>query len=108
MAGEEQEKKNRREFSSTVDRKTARRLKARRSRNRGVYFGMGMFGMVGWTIAVYTLLGVALGVWIDGRWPGGYSWTLTLLLLGLGAGLYNAWYWVQKELEDSGDDDETP
>ena len=93
-------------FSDTVDQKAARRLKARRTRNRGVWFGMGMFGLVGWTVAIYTVLGIALGVWLDNRWPGTISWTLTLLLLGLGAGIYNAWYWVQKEIEPPGDDED--
>ena len=67
---------------------------------------MGMFGLVGWTVAIYTVLGIALGVWLDNRWPGTISWTLTLLLLGLGAGIYNAWYWVQKEIEPPGDDED--
>ncbi|MCR3921757.1 MAG: AtpZ/AtpI family protein [Firmicutes bacterium] len=91
--------KNKEELSDTVEKKVARRLKARRARQRGVWFGMGMFGLVGWTVAIYTILGVALGTWIDRRWPSDYSWTLMLLLLGLGAGIVNAWKWVKKEME---------
>jgi ATP synthase protein I len=83
-----------------VGRKAERRIKARQSGPRSVWFGMGMFGMVGWTVAVSTLLGVALGVWIDRTWPGRYSWTLTLLFAGLLAGLMNAWYWIRKESRD--------
>ncbi|MBT9140678.1 MAG: hypothetical protein DDT30_01256 [Dehalococcoidia bacterium] len=78
----------------------ARRLKARRTRQKGVWFGMGMFGLVGWTVAIYTVLGIALGLWIDRRYPNGYSWTLMFLLLGLGAGVLNAWRWIKNEIDE--------
>ena len=80
-----------------VGDKAARRIKARRTRDRSVWFGMGMFGLVGWTVAIYTVLGILLGTWLDRRWPLGFSWTLTLLLLGLIAGVLNAWHWINKE-----------
>jgi ATP synthase protein I len=53
--------------------------------------------MVGWTIAITTLIGVAIGIWMDRTWPSGYSWTLTMLFIGLIIGCMNAWYWVNKE-----------
>jgi ATP synthase protein I len=86
-----------------VGRKAERRIKARRSGPHSVWFGMGMFGLVGWTVAISTLLGVVLGVWIDRTWPSRYSWTLMLLLAGLMAGLMNAWYWVRKESREDED-----
>ena len=81
----------------TVGKKAERRIRARRSEDRSVWFGIGMFGMVGWTVAMTTLIGVALGVWIDRNWESSYSWTLTLLIVGLLAGCMNAWYWINKE-----------
>lgn len=87
-----------------VGSKAARRLKARRTRDRGVWFGLGMFGLVGWTVALYTTLGVFLGRWLDQRWPLGFSWTLTLLFLGLGAGVLNAWRWIKKEIGRNDDE----
>jgi ATP synthase protein I len=44
-----------------------------------------------------TLLGAALGLWLDSRYPGGRSWTLALLAAGLVFGCFNAWRWVAKE-----------
>jgi len=41
-------------------------------------------GMVGWSVACRTLLGAALGLWLDARYPGGHSWTLMWLAIGLG------------------------
>lgn len=88
--------KNHRSFLRDIGEKARRKLKARRSR-KSVWFALGMFGMVGWAVTLPTLMGLALGIWIDRRDPGQYSWTLMLLLLGLVLGCWNAWYWVTKE-----------
>jgi ATP synthase protein I len=85
------------EFSREVGAKAARKLKARRNPTRGVWFGLGMVGLIGWSVVVPTLLGAALGIWLDNRHPGSHSWTLTLLLIGLVIGCLNAWHWVAKE-----------
>ncbi|MBW6464757.1 MAG: AtpZ/AtpI family protein [Firmicutes bacterium] len=95
-----------RNLPGTVGRKASRRLKARRNRDRGVWFGLGLFGMVGWTIAITTLIGVAIGVWIDRTWPSSYSWTLMMLFIGLIIGCINAWYWINKESRFDDDNDE--
>jgi len=81
-----------------VARKAERKLKAQGQGHRSIWFGLGMFGLVGWAVAVPTLLGIALGVWLDARWPAAeLSWTLTFLGLGIALGCLNAWYWVQRE-----------
>jgi ATP synthase protein I len=84
-------------LSGLVGKKATRRIRARRTRDRNIWFGVGMFGVVGWTIAMTTIIGVVLGIWIDRTWPGPYSWTLTFLFIGLIIGCINAWYWVNKE-----------
>jgi ATP synthase protein I len=65
-------------------------------------------GLIGWSVAVPTLLGVALGLWLDHRQSGGRSWTLALLAAGLAIGCLNAWHWVDQQdremKEDRGDD----
>ncbi len=80
-----------------VGRKASRRIRARRTRDKSVWFGLGMFGMVGWTVAATTVIGVVIGLWIDRTWPGPISWTLTMLFIGLIVGCLNAWYWVSRE-----------
>ena len=84
-------------FSREVGAKAARKLKARRNPTPGVWFGLGMMGLIGWSVVVPTLLGAALGIWLDHRYPGGHSWTLALLVAGLAIGCFNAWHWVAKE-----------
>ncbi len=99
--------KDRTTFSRAVGAKAARKLKARRNPTRGLWFGLGMMGLVGWSVVVPTLLGVAFGNWMDRRHPGSLSWTLTLLILGLALGCLNAWHWVareEKEIKKEQDD----
>jgi len=80
-----------------VGARAARKLKARRNPAAGIWFGLGMMGLVGWSVAIPTLLGAALGLWLDKQYPGGRSWTLALLVAGLAMGCFNAWHWVAKE-----------
>ena len=81
----------------TVGTKENRKIRARQEADRGVWFGLGMFGLVGWSVAIPTLFAIAAGIWIDKRWPSPYSWTLMLLVIGVVAGCLNAWYWVRRE-----------
>ena len=55
-------------FSRQVGAKASRKLKARNS-TQGVWFGLGMMGLVGWSVTVPTLLGVAFGIWLDNTIP---------------------------------------
>ena len=84
-------------FIETVGTKENRKIRARQEEDRGVWFGLGMFGLVGWAVAIPALIGIAVGIWIDKRWPSPYSWTLMLLVIGVVVGCLNAWYWVRRE-----------
>lgn len=77
--------------------KAERKLKAKRHPSAGVWFGLGMMGLIGWSIAVPTLLGASLGLWLDKYYGHQRSWTLALLLAGLTIGCFTAWSWVSKE-----------
>jgi ATP synthase protein I len=83
-------------FATQIGAKAARKLKARKS-TQGVWLGLGMMGLIGWSVTVPTLLGAALGIWLDKHRPGNHSWTLALLVAGLIIGCVNAWNWVVKE-----------
>jgi ATP synthase protein I len=98
------------ELGREVGAKAVRKLKARHNSSRSVWFGLGMMGMIGWSVVVPTLLGAGFGVWLDNRHPGSHSWTLMLLVIGLVIGCWIAWHWVSKEgreiREDQEDGDE--
>jgi len=84
-------------FDEEISIKVQRKLRAQHNDKKNIWFGLGMMGLVGWTIAVPTLLGVALGIWLDKKYPGPLSWTLSLLIVGLLVGCFIAWHWVLKE-----------
>lgn len=94
---EDESAKGRTTFSREVGAKAARKLHARRNSTPGVWFGLGMMGLIGWSVVVPTLLGAALGIWLDKHHHGSHSWTLMLLVIGLAIGCLNAWHWVAKE-----------
>ena len=94
------------EFSRAVAAKVARKLRAQLNSNQGVWFGLGMMGLVGWSVAIPALAGTAFGIWLDSHHPGNHSWTLTLLIVGLAIGCFNAWHWVDKENKEMREDEE--
>ena len=91
--GDEREPLFARKVASEEDRK----LRVQRTGPKSAWFGLGMSGLIGWSVAVPTLGGIMLGVWLDRRYPGGFSWTIALLFAGLFVGCANAWYWVDQQ-----------
>ncbi|ELC0660992.1 AtpZ/AtpI family protein [Vibrio fluvialis] len=83
--------------------KVWRRRKARSS-TLGVWFGLGMMGLIGWSIAVPTILGAVLGLWLDQHYPSHYTWALALIIAGLTIGCLNAWHWIALENQSMHDD----
>jgi len=91
-------------FSRQVGAQAARKLKAQRGATKGVWFGLGMSGLIGWSVTVPTLIGAAVGGWADKHYPSRFSWTLMLLLIGLIIGCLNAWHWVASEYDKMQED----
>ena len=93
-------------FLRNVSSEAARKLRVQRDGTQGVWFGLGMSGLIGWSVAVPTLGGVLLGLWLDRRYPGTHSWTLMLLVAGVCIGCANAWYWVAQQGRAMNEEDE--
>lgn len=85
-------------FSQQIGDIAARKVKAQREVTQTIWTGLGMVGLVGWSIVVPTLLGAALGMWLDDidKNPA-RSWTLALMMVGIITGCVHAWYWIDKE-----------
>lgn len=94
------------DFSEQIGAQAARKLKARRDGSHGVWSGLGMMGLIGWSVVIPTLLGTALGLWLDDRHPGAHPWTLALLMAGLCMGCLNAWHWVARQSQAIRDESE--
>lgn len=84
-------------LSEEIGAKAALKLKAQGNGTPGVWFGLGMTGLIGWSVVVPTLIGTAFGVWLDSKYHGVHSWTLMGLAVGILVGCLNAWHWVQSE-----------
>jgi ATP synthase protein I len=87
-----------------IEGKQKRKIKARKNQDSVVWFGLGMIGMVGWTVVLPSLLGLALGFWIDSVWPGPISWTFVLMIGGVVFGCFNAVLWLMRELKNIEDE----
>lgn len=92
------------ELRRVVLHKSLRRERARRRGDESIWAWLGTFGLVGWTVALPTLLGLAFGRFLDGRVDTTSSFTITFLVVGAAVGVSMAWYWVRRESE--GDDEE--
>lgn len=89
------------ELEEIVRRKTDRRQRARRGGGVSIWSYLGTFGLVGWTVAVPTLLGLTIGVYVENRWAEGSNRAaITGLVLGAAVGSAMAWYWVRRESEE--------
>jgi len=74
---------NRKNLYGEARKRVNRKIFARKNTTQGVWFGLGMMGLIGWSIVVPTLLGAALGHWLDLQYGGQHSWVLVLLVAGL-------------------------
>ena len=88
------------ELLEKIERDSLKKIKAEEE-GPEIMFGLGLFGIVGWSIAVPTLMGIFLGVFLDKKFTQSFSWTLTLLFAGVVIGSLNAWHWIK---EKTGDD----
>src|SRR5512137_1823685 len=84
------------DFTKKVGLRESLRIRAGKSRKQTMWFGLGMFGLIGWSVAIPSLIGVSIGLWIDKEMPSRFSWTLMLLIIGVALGCLNAWFWVKK------------
>lgn len=85
------------QMAEEVGKKQERKEEAARKKDGTMWFGVGMFGLVGWSVMLPTVAGCMFGMWLDERFPSQYSWTLMLLLIGLMLGCFTAWRWVKRE-----------
>lgn len=85
-----------REMIDKVKAESEKKLKMQKE-GKDILFGIGTFGVVGWSIAVPVLMGIALGIYLDDAYDPEFSWTLTLLFAGVIIGCINAWIWIKKK-----------
>lgn len=86
----------REDFLEKIENESEKKVRARAEGDQ-VLFGLGAFGVVGWSVAIPSILMTYLGIYLDKKSNLNISWTLTLMLLGLALGCFNAWYWIAEK-----------
>ena len=88
-----------REMLRQVERRRRRIEQHRREGDRSFWSNLGLIGAVGWGVGVPARVGGAGGYYLD-RWlDTGFTWTLSLLMVGLGVGCLNAWHIIRQGRE---------
>ena len=71
--------------------------KLERPEDRSYVYRAALLTVYGWQMSIPVVIGIALGLFLDKSFPLHHiSWTLNLILLGFGIGLYNANRWIKK------------
>jgi len=84
-------------FLEGVAASEARMLRRKRQGTPSIWRTVGLMGLIGWSVVLPMLVGIAIGTWIDHKWPTRFSFTLMLLVAGLAAGCWNAWKRIKEE-----------
>jgi ATP synthase protein I len=58
---------------------------------------LGQIGILGWAIVLPTLLGLALGHWLDRTFGTKVFFSAPLLMLGAALGFWSAWKWMHRQ-----------
>lgn len=58
---------------------------------------LGQIGILGWAIVLPTLLGLALGRWLDRIFATRVFFSAPLLMAGAALGFWSAWKWMHRQ-----------
>lgn len=65
--------------------------------NGNIFKDIGILWDLAWMTVTPILLGIFVGQHLDRRYPQGFSWTLSFLVLGAIMGFYNLYSFLMKE-----------
>ena len=69
--------------SEAIRRRTQRMQKTRDEPQYSPLNGLGVFGVIGWSVAIPTVGGAFLGMWLNRVAPQSFSWPIALILGGV-------------------------
>ncbi len=82
--------------SEAIRRRTEQMQKTRNEPKYSPLNGLGVFGVIGWSVAIPTVTGALLGGWLNEVAPQSFSWPIALILGGVVVGAMVAWNWIDK------------
>lgn len=77
-----------------VQRRAAQRRRSQQEGEPTLARQFARIGVLGWLIVIPTLLGLALGRWLDGLLDTQLMFSGALLLAGLALGCWSGWRWM--------------
>ena len=87
------------EFSKDIKKSAKELMKARKEKS-GFWYYTSLIGLWGWLFALPVVGGAYLGKYLDGKVKIGISWTITFIIIGIGVGIYNIWYFYFKRSKE--------
>jgi len=72
-------------------------IKNKNQKETNIWQNLGQVWDLAWVTIVPIILGVFGGQYLDRNYPAGFSWTLSLLVLGAFMGFYNLYDSLMKE-----------
>lgn len=104
MSGPSREARNQRGHDPHEDRLAGAAQQAAERAARGreepepsLGYRLGQIGILGWAIILPTLLGLALGHWLDRSFGTRVFFSAPLLMVGAAVGLWSAWKWMHHQ-----------
>jgi ATP synthase protein I len=94
---QKERRQRQREKNAEIGSQERRKMRSAEKKQQSVWFGLGMFGIIGWSVSIPTVVFLALGLWLDSTIESGVSYTLMFIVIGITLGCLNAWYWVKQE-----------
>jgi ATP synthase protein I len=95
--GETENGNGQKELRRAVELREARSDRWKAEGERQLWRNLSLFGALGWLIVIPTLIGVAVGRWLDGEFQTGIVFTGACIVLGVSAGCYLAWKRMNQE-----------
>ena len=92
-------KKDKDDASAAIHRRAQRMQQTRDEPKYSPLTGLGVFGVIGWSVAIPTVGGAFLGLWLNRVAPQSFSWPIALILGGVVIGAMVAWNWVDKSAD---------
>jgi ATP synthase protein I len=84
-------------FAEHIEKSAAKLQKAKAEKDTFWHWAS-MIGMGGWLFALPVVAGAYFGRYLDRSYASGTSWTMTFIMLGIAAGIFNIWkFLIRKE-----------
>jgi len=70
-----------------------------RNKDENIWKNFGEIWDISWMTVAPIVLGLFLGQYLDRKYPKGFSWTLSMLILGIFFAFYNLYQFFDKEIK---------